>query len=84
MQHPKTSHLQALLHTLAYIQGTMTQGILLEGADQHSLQAFSDSDCAACSSSRSSYATSSYLAHPINWKSKKQGTVSRDSSEAEY
>jgi len=34
LQHARTSHLQALLHTLAYVQGTMTQGILLKGADQ--------------------------------------------------
>ena len=44
LQQPRTPHLQALLHTLAYVQGTSTQGILLSGADQLCLQAFSDSD----------------------------------------
>ena len=86
LQHPRTSHLQALLHTLAYIQGTSTQGILLSGADHLRLQAFSDSDWAACPSSRRS--VTGYLlllgSSPLSWKSKKQGTVSRSSSEEEY
>jgi len=78
--------LQALLHTLAYIQGTSTQGILLSGADHLKLQAFSDSDRAACPNSRRS--VTGYLillgSSSLSWKSKKQGTVSRSSSEAEY
>ena len=84
LQQPRTSHLQALLHTLAYIQGTSTKGILLSGAAHLKLQAFSDSDWAACPISRRS--VSGYLillsTSPLSWKSKKQSTVSRSSSEA--
>ena len=86
LQAPRASHLQALLHTLAYISGTISKGILLQGADKLILQAFSDSDWAACSFSRRS--VTGYIlmlgSSPISWKSKKQGTVSRSSSEAEY
>lgn len=86
LQDPRTSHLQALTHSLRYIQGTTTQGILLKGSDHLSLQAFSDSDWAACPTSRRS--VTDYLilsgSSPISWKSKKQGTVSRSSFEAEY
>jgi len=48
LQNPRTSHLQALAHILSYVQGTATQGILLKGSAQLSLQAFFDSDWAAC------------------------------------
>ena len=48
LRSPRTSHLHALIHTLNYIQGTATKGILLKGIDQLTLQAFFDSDCAAC------------------------------------
>jgi len=86
LQHPRTTHLQALLHTLAYIQGTSTQGILLSGADHLRLQAFSDLDWATCPSSRRS--VTGYLmllgSAPLSWKSKKQSTVSHSSSEVEY
>jgi len=47
MQHPSTSHLQALHHTLKYLQGTVGQGMLLRATDQLYLQAYSDSDFAA-------------------------------------
>jgi len=86
LQNPRTPHFTALLHTLSYIQGTITHGILLKASNQLTLQAFSDSDWAACPSTRRS--VTGYLillgTSPISWKSKKQSTVSRSSSEAEY
>jgi len=54
MQQPHTSHLTALQHTLRYIQGTIGQGILLKATDQITLQAYSDSNWAACPYSRRS------------------------------
>jgi len=73
MQYPRTFHLQALHHTLRYIQGTIGHGILLKVTDHLALQAYSDSDWAACPFFRRSI--TGYLIHfgasPISWKSKK-------------
>ena len=86
MQEPRDTHLQALQHTICYVAHTAGQGILMSGTDRLILQAFSDSDWAACPDSRKSI--SGYVLKlgnsPISWKSKKQATVSRSSSEAEY
>ena len=58
----------------------------MKATDKLSLQAYLDSDWAACPFSRRF--VTSYLIHlgslPISWKSKKQSTVSKSSSEAEY
>ena len=48
MQKPRSSHLAALQHTLRFVQATAGQGILLQGNNHLHLQAFSDSDWAAC------------------------------------
>ena len=86
MQEPRDTHLQALQHTICYVAHTAGQGILMSGTDRLILQAFSDSDWAACPDSRKSI--SGYVLKlgnsPISWKSKKKATVSRSSSEAEY
>lgn len=86
MHKPTTSHMEALCHTLRYINYTAGQGILLKATDKLTLQAFSDSDWAACPDSRRSVTGYVMLFgnSPISWKSKKQSTVSRSSSEAEY
>ena len=85
LHSPKEPHVQALHHTLRYIHGTVGQGILLCGSTQPILQAYSDSDWASCPDSRKSI--TGYImmlgSSPISWKSKKQGTVSKSSSEAE-
>uniref|UniRef100_A0A7C8YK69 Reverse transcriptase Ty1/copia-type domain-containing protein n=1 Tax=Opuntia streptacantha TaxID=393608 RepID=A0A7C8YK69_OPUST len=86
MQTPRTSHLMALEHTLRYLKGTSGQGILLQANGSLTLQAFSDSDWASCPFSRRSVTGYMLLLgnSPISWKSKKQSTVSKSSTEAEY
>ena len=73
MQQPRDTHLQALHHTICYVAHTAGQGILMKGADNLVLQAFSDSDWADCPDSRRS--KSGYVLKlgnsPISWKSKK-------------
>ena len=86
MHSPTVLNYKALLHALHYVGCTSGQGILLRASDTLSLQAFSDSEWGACSDTRRF--VSGYLLvlgqSPISWKSKKQSTVSRSSSEAEY
>ena len=86
MQCSSQLHYQALLHQLNYIYSTIDQGILLKASDSITLQAFFDSDWAVYLDTRRS--VTGYLlllgSSPVSWKSKKQGTVSRSSSEAEY
>ncbi|KAL2941800.1 Retrovirus-related Pol polyprotein from transposon TNT 1-94 [Bienertia sinuspersici] len=86
LQEPRVPHFKALQHVLRYLSCTAGQGILLNGSSELNLQAFSDSDWGACLDSRRSI--SGYILmlgkSPISWKSKKQHTVSKSSSEAEY
>ncbi|KAL8154536.1 hypothetical protein AgCh_000052 [Apium graveolens] len=86
MQNPRIPHYEALMHVMDYIASTAGQGILLKANEQLTLQAFSDSDWGACLDSRRSISGYVLLLgrSPISWKSKKQGIVSRSSSEAEY
>ncbi|XP_019102779.1 uncharacterized mitochondrial protein AtMg00810-like [Beta vulgaris subsp. vulgaris] len=86
MHAPTVSHYQALLHALNYVGCTSGHGILLKASTSISLQDFSNNDWRACSDIRRSI--SGYLVQlgqsPISWKSKKQATMSKSSSEAEY
>lgn len=86
MHAPRTSHLDALHHTLRYLAGTVTQGILLHASDKLTLQAFSDADWTSCLDTRCSVTGFVLLFgdSPVSWKSKKQNTVSKSSAEAEY
>lgn len=86
LQSPKVSHYQVLLHTLHYVASTAGQGIILQASDKLTLQAYSDSDWGACTDSRRSITGYVMLLgkSPVSWISKKQSTVSRISSEAEY
>ena len=65
---------------------TVGQGLILQGSDKLNLLAFSDSDLASYEDTRK-YITS-YLIKlgnsPISWKSKKQSTIFRSSSDVEY
>jgi len=71
---------------LRYLKHNPDLGILLNNQADLSLTAYCDSDLAACIHTRGS--VSGYViffGHSlISWKSKKQGTVSLSSAEAEY
>ena len=86
MHSPRIQHFDALQHVLHYVASTAGQGLILNGTNALTLKAYSDSDWAACPNTRRSI--SGYLLllgnSPISWKSKKQSTVSKYSSEAEY
>lgn len=86
MQTPRTSHWNALIHTLNYVYNTTIQGILLNGETNIILQAYTDSDWGACCAARRSVLGYLLLLgkYSISWKSKKQHIVSKSNAEAEY
>ena len=85
MQHPTTSHFDAAKRVLRYVRGTLHFGLHID-LGPITLSAFSDADWAGDPSDRKS--TTGILvflgSSPISWSSKKQSTVSRSSTEAEY
>ncbi|KHN44566.1 Copia protein, partial [Glycine soja] len=86
MSAPTTAHLQAAFRVLRYLKGTPGSGLFFAATGTPQLRAFSDSDWAGCKDSRKS--TTGFLVYLgsslVSWQSKKQSTVSRSSSEAEY
>ncbi|WVY95772.1 hypothetical protein V8G54_027923 [Vigna mungo] len=86
MYAPTTAHQQATGRILRYLKGTPGAGIFLPSTSSIQLKAFCDSDWAACPDTRRSVTGFIvYLGNSlISWRSKKQPTVSRSSSEAEY
>ena len=86
MHRPSTTHWSAVKRILRYLKGTLNHGIFLRKNTSLHLHAFADADWAGNFDDRTS--TSGYIvflgATPISWSSKKQKTVARSTTEAEY
>lgn len=88
MHSPSTAHLAAAKRVLRYLNGSLNSGLLfIKGCtDFLSLNAFSDSNWAGDSTDMQS--TIGFIIflgqNPVSWVAKKQSTVSRSSTEAEY
>ncbi|XP_068476197.1 uncharacterized mitochondrial protein AtMg00810-like [Phaseolus vulgaris] len=83
---PTIAHYNAAIIILRYFKGAPSLGLFFSSTTFVPLKAFCDSDWDTCSDSRQSVTGfSAYLGNSlISWKSKKQGTISKSSCEAEY
>ncbi|CAN6677860.1 unnamed protein product [Malus baccata var. baccata] len=86
MTCPTDAHMFLVKRILRYLQGTLHYGLTYHfDADIH-ISAYSDADWASNINTRRS--VTGYVvflgSNPISWQSKKQSSVSRNSTEAEY
>ena len=86
MQNPRTTHWSALKRVLRYLAGSCNKGIFISANSPLTFHAFSDADWAG---DKDDYvSTTGYLLYlgstPISWSSRKQRSVARSSTEAEY
>ena len=85
MHAPTASHMTTVKQILRFLKGTIKYGLLFRPGP-FSLQAFCDADWAGSPYDRRS--TSGFCVflgpNPMSWSSKKQPTVARSSTEAEY
>ncbi|KAJ0900510.1 putative RNA-directed DNA polymerase [Helianthus annuus] len=86
MHSPTQGHLKIAFRLLRYLKQSPGKGVLLSKGSNFKLLAYADSDWGKCLESRRSVTGFCvFLGNSlVSWKSKKQGTVSRSSAEAEY
>ncbi|XP_038991283.1 secreted RxLR effector protein 161-like [Hibiscus syriacus] len=86
MEEPKTSHLEAALRVVRYVKRNHGQGLLCAAERETNTVALCDSEWAPCVMSRRSVTGFNIkLGKSLtSWKSKKQSTIARSSTEAEY
>lgn len=86
MHAPTVPHWCAVKRILRYLQGSVSHGLHIKPAPSLSLHAYSDADWADSPNDRKSTSGFCIFLGPnlISWSSKKQPTVSRSSTEAEY
>jgi histone deacetylase 1/2 len=83
---PTTVHWGAVKRILRYINGTLKLGLRIQQSSSMVVSAFSDADWAGCTDDRRSTGGFAVFLgqNLISWHARKQATVSRSSTEAEY
>jgi histone deacetylase 1/2 len=83
---PTTVHWTAVKRILRYLKGTILVGLRLSKSESILVSAFSDADWAGCPDDRRSTGGFAVFlgSNMISWSARKQATVSRSSTEAEY
>ena len=83
---PTSVHWSAVKRILRYVKGSLTTGLKLRKSPSTLVSAFSDADWAGCVDDRRSTGGFAVFIGPnlISWCARKQPTVSRSSTEAEY
>ena len=86
MQKPLDQHWKAVKRILWYLKGTLDYGFLLKKGKHLNITGYADADWATDLDDRRS--TTGYYIYigenPVSWCSKKQNTISKSSTEAEY
>jgi hypothetical protein len=89
VQYPGQAHMDAALHALAYLRGSIDQGLVYTTSADPAhgrLWGWVDADYAGCQDTRKSHTGYVLMLNgaAISWKSKRQSTVSLSSAESEY
>lgn len=86
LHSPTTTHWAAVKRILRYLQGTCSFGLKIRRSPSTLVSAFSDADWAGCPDDRRSTGGFAVFlgSNLISWTARKQATVSRSSTEAEY
>jgi histone deacetylase 1/2 len=86
LSQPTDVHWEAVKRILRYVKGTLQTGLCFRKSASTGVSIFTDADWAGCVDDRRSTSGYAIFVGPnlVSWSSKKQPTVSRSSTEAEY